>query len=318
MTGPVSLRATAAAFARGWQNFFHAPCDARVCALVRIGVAVVFLVNFAVLYPDLNRWFTAEGVLHAETLKDIGSPYAWSLLRSLPDTPLVVHLCFWTAVIHNLLLLAGVLPRLNALCLFLWIYSFQTRNPLIMDGQDTVMRMAVFFLIFIPSDRCWSLTALVRRLLKLPPRGNAGWSLAAPGWGLRLLQIQTALIFLSTGLMKLGGQEWIDGTAIYYVARLGDFFGRFPVPAWPFDTPWTVALMTWSVMAAELTIPLLVWFRETRRWCLLVALVFHLANEWTMHLFLFHWIMLASWLSFITSDDLTALGLARTHKDQRA
>jgi vitamin K-dependent gamma-carboxylase-like protein len=105
--------------------------------------------------------------------------------------------------------------------------------------------------------------------------------------------------------LKLAGDEWIDGTALYYVSRLDDFFGRFPIPAWLFDTPWVVAPMTWGVLIVELAVPMLIWFKETRRWCLLATVLFHLANEWTMHLFLFHWIMLVGWLSFLTTDDLT-------------
>ena len=66
---------------------------------------------------------------------------------------------------------------------------------------------------------------------------------------------------------------------------------------------------TWSVLIVELAVPVLIWFRETRRLCLLLLLVFHLGNEWTMHLFLFHWIMLCGWLSFVTNDDLRWFGV---------
>jgi len=294
-----SLRDTAAALGRGWNAFFHAPCDARVCALVRIAFACVVLANFAALWPDRERWFTDEGVLTAETSQRIASPYGWSLLWLLPSTTEVVNVCLWIAVANTVLLLIGLLPRLNALCVLVWLYSFQTRNVQIIDGEDTVMRMTAFFLIWMPSGQCWSLHALLRRWLGFPPLGCE-----APGWSLRLLQIQMASILLSTALLKLAGDEWIDGTALYYVSRLDDFWGRFPVPAWLFDTPWTVALMTWAVLVVELTVPVLIWFKETRRWCLLVTVLFHLANEWTMHLFLFHWIMLVGWLSFLTAGDL--------------
>jgi hypothetical protein len=313
MNAAFSLCNAWTALARGWEAFFHAPCDARVCALVRIGFSLVVLTHLSVLFPDRIRWFTEQGVLSAEASQQIASPYGWSLFWMLPGTPQVVTLCLGLAIANAVLLLVGLLPRLNALCLFLWLYSLQMRNPLIVDGEDTVMRMIAFFLIWMPSGQCWSLNALIRHWLGFPPAG-----LAAPGWSLRLLQIQMAAIFLSTGLLKLAGDEWVDGTALYYVSRLDDFFGRFPVPAWLFDTPWTVALMTWAVVLVELAVPLLIWFRETRRWCLLVTVLFHLANEWTMHLFLFHWIMLVGWLSFVTSDDLALLGLGSRIRVGRA
>ncbi len=307
---PLSLRACSAALVRGWQAFFHAPCDPRAGALVRIAAALVILTHFLAIYSDRALWFTDRGVLTTETSQQITSPYAWSLLWLLPSTPPVVEACLWFAIAHAALLLVGLLPRVNALGLFLWLYSFQARNVQITDGEDTVMRMIAFCLIWIPSGQCWSLQSLIERLrMPRPAALLEGAGARSPGWGLRLLQIQMAVIFLSTGLMKLGGDEWLDGTALYYVSRLDDFFGRFAVPAVLFDTPWTVALMTWAVLIVELAVPGLVWFRETRRACLIVVLVFHLANEWTMHLFLFHWIMLAGWLSFVTADDLSLLGL---------
>ena len=92
-----------------------------------------------------------------------------------------------------------------------------------------------------------------------------------------------------------------------------DLFGRFPVPHYLFDTPWTVRAMTWSVLYVELVIPFLIWIPKARRFSLLVLLAFHLSNEWAMHLFLFHWIMLCGWMSFLTTQDLDALARMGRH-----
>jgi len=307
---PASLRSTAAAFARGWQSFFHQPCDARVCAAIRIGYAAIVLMHLAVLYPDLDLWFTDNGVLPLEGALKIASPYSWSLLELWPSTSAVVHTCFWIAIAHSVCLLIGLLPRLNALALFVWIVSFQVRNDVINDGEDCLMRLMGFFMIWLPSGRCWSVNALVRswwNRAKEQEAGDRQQKYAAVGWPLRLLQIEMAAMFMSAALMKLAGADWLNGTALYYVSRLDDFFGRFPFPAWPFDSPRAVALMTWSVIAVEFFVPILIWFRETRRPCLLLLVAFHLANEWTMNLFLFHWLMLCGWISFVSPDDIALL-----------
>ena len=318
MTDGWSLTATARRAADGWHAFFHAPCDARACAAVRIAFAALVLVNFAALYPDLDHWFTGGGVLPAAASRELTSSHYWSILWLLPDTPEVVRTCYWIAIANTLFLGIGLWPRLNALCVFVWLVSFQVRNTQITDGEDDVFKMIAFCLIWIPSGHCWSLGAVLRRWWGSRNEASsnvAGEYNATPGWGLRLLQIQMAMIFLSAGLSKLDGEAWLNGTALYYVARLDDFFGRFPVPNWPFDTPWVVALLTWSVPLVEIAVPLLIWFRETRRACLVLALLFHLANEWTMHLFLFHWIMLCGWLAFVTTDDFRWLAFWRSHSE---
>jgi hypothetical protein len=299
-----SLRSAAAAFARGWQRFFHEPCDARVCATIRIVFASLVLIHFATLYPDLDRFLTDAGVLPLEAALKIASPYSISILAFTPQTSTAIHICWWVAVGHAIALLLGFLPRLNALLLFVWIVSFQIRNDLINDGEDCLMRMLCFFMIFLPSGQCWSVNSAIRKL----GRPEARPTYLAPGWGLRLFQIEMAAMFFSSALIKLGGWAWLGGTALYYVSRLDDHVGRFYVPAWIFDTPWVVACITWSVLLAELLVPIFIWFKETRLICLVIVVLFHLANEWTMNLFLFHWIMICGWLSFISPADFSWTG----------
>jgi hypothetical protein len=301
MNPPWSLQSASAAFARCWNDFFHQPGDARLYALVRIVFATLVLIHFAVLYPDLDHWFTADGVLPRETSWDAVSAHSWSLLSLFPDTSAAVHLAFWAAIASTIALLVGLFPRINALLVFLWIVSFQVRNDIILDGEDTLLRILAFFVIWLPSGQAWSVGW--DQLAQRAPAHR----FEVPGWPLRLLQFQMAAMFLSSGLMKLAGDDWFNGTALYYVSRLDDHFGRFWVPAFVFDTPWIVALLTWSVLIAELAIPFFIWFRETRIPCLVIVVFFHLANEWTMNLFLFHWLMLCGWLAFVPPGFLARL-----------
>jgi hypothetical protein len=300
----LSLQSTCRSVAGCWQSFFHAPCDARVCAIVRMAFALVVLLDLAILYPDLDLWFTDGGVLPTEASKAVTRPFGWSVFWHLPSNSAVVEICYWVAVAQAILLLIGVLPNVQAACLFVWLTSIENRNFLILDGEDVVFRLLAFFLIWMPIGRCWSVDAIVQRWWSKESLPRA----TAPGWGLRLLQIQMCVMLLAAGLWKLSGEPWMNGTALYYVARLDDYFGRFPIPTWLFDSPWAVALMTWSVIAVELLGPLLIWFRETRRLALVTIVLFHLANEWTMHLFLFHWVMIAGWLAFVTPDDFALVG----------
>lgn len=286
--------------AQGWNDFFHRPRDTRACAAVRIAYAAVLLVNLAMLYPDLDLWFTDGGILPAATARQVGTVYAWSILWHVPSTSAVVQLCFWVLVAQTVLLLVGLLSRLNALCVVAWLISFQNRNPQILDAEDAVMRLIALYLVLMPCGASWSVDAWIFK--RLDTAGSV-----RPAWGLRLLQIQMAAIFFTAGLHKIGTEQWLGGTALYYVARLDDYFHKLPLPTWTFDSPWAVAGLTWAVVLGELLVPIFIWFRETRRWALAVAVLFHLGNEWTMHLFLFHWIMLAGWLAFLEPADFAWL-----------
>ena len=312
-----SLARTGPRLARCWNDFFHQPTDTRICAAIRIAFSLLVLINLAVLYPDLDWWFTDKGVLKADASREIASPYDWSVLWWLPSTPVVVHTAFWIVAIHALMLLVGVFSRYSALLVFIGLLSFQNRNTLILDSEDHVFRIIALLLALMPCGHLWSVDALFwRQRRRKDAVDEAASSTLRAAWALRVLQIQMCLIFLSAGLWKLSGHDWLDGTALYYVSRLEDYFGRFPIPEFLFETPWLVALLGWLVIAVELTVPALIWFRESRRWCLLAALLFHLANEWTMHLFLFHWIMLVGWMSFLQPADFAWLSRLLARKQR--
>lgn len=284
---------------RLWRQFFHEPVDPRICALIRIGYAALVLVNLAVFYPTLSVWFGDEGVLRQRLAIELLDPDSWSVLFWLPSSNLTLHLCFWIFVAQAVCLLLGLRTRFNSVCVFVWLVSFQNRNLLLLDGEDTVFRLVGFFLIFMPAGYVWSLDARFRpRGTVLPP---------ASGWAVRLLQIQMAVIYMSASLVKMQGETWVDGTALYYVARLDDYFGRFPLPRFMFDVPIVVAVLTWSVIVVEFLVPLLVWFKETRLPCLFAAALFHLGCDYSMSLFLFHYIMLVGLCSFLTPSDLDRL-----------
>ncbi len=287
-----------------WNRFFHQPADARIPAMIRIGLAALVLVNLAALYPNLEKWFGESGVLPQGLPHLPEGSWQWTLLDGVPQTPLALQVCFWIFVLQTVCLLLGLASRCSAVAVFIWIVSFQHRNQLILDGEDKVMRLIAFFLIFMPLAEIWSVDAWLLRRGK--SQAEPYQSQASP-WAQRMLQYFMVLVMLATGLWKFAGEPWRDGTALYYVARIDDLFGRFWVPHYFFDTRWTVRAMTWSVLYVELVIPFLIWIPRARRFSLLVLLAFHLSNEWAMHLFLFHWIMLCGWLSFLKREDLDAV-----------
>ena len=117
------------------------------------------------------------------------------------------------------------------------------------------------------------------------------------------MQVQTAAILFFSGCEKLNGEEWLDGTAIYYVSRLDDMFCRFPLPDFLFQSLFLMSLMTWATLLFELGIPIAIWFGKTRKAALVLVVLFHLSLDYMMNLNLFHWIMIVGWMSFIQPGD---------------
>jgi hypothetical protein len=300
----LSLHATLAGMRAATGRFFQGTCDARRYALLRVAYGILVLVYLLVLFPDFVVFYGERGVLPTAVARQVGERGAWSVFDCLPHDEQTLQTCYWIIVAQTVGLIVGLGARLQAACLFVWWLSLHNRNALILDAEDTLFRLLAFYLTLMPIGQRWSIDAW---LWKRP--GKTRQATRAPLWPLRLLQIQMALVFWSAGLSKINGAAWLNGTALYYVARLDDYFGRFPLPSFLFAKTWFVAFMTWTVIVTELFVPVFIWFRETRRWALLAVVALHLAMEYCMYLFLFNWIMLVGWLAFVEWDDFVVRSL---------
>ena len=195
------------------------------------------------LFPNLTAFFTDEGILprHSQltffadrfSLLDLGGMW-WQVAL------------FWFASLGvAVLLTVGWHSKVASFLAFVVVTSFSWRDPLILDGSDTVFRMVPLWLAFTDCGARWSIDALVRHERGAPPRYRG------PALPVRILELQFAWIYLSTGIDKLGGQLWPQGVAAYYALQLEHTFGR---PwAYPIATNLAfAAAITWGTLAVEL------------------------------------------------------------------
>lgn len=221
-------------------------------------------------------------------------PY-WSAFFFSSSTEFV-QVGLWTLLFQSILLLVGCWSRFQAACIFFWLVSFQHRNPLICDGEDSVFRLLAFFFIFLPLDHVWSVTNSFRKSIS-PKCEKSG------AWALRLIQVEISAIYLSAGLSKLQGTTWRDGSAMHDVFRMDDYMGRLLQMESVLDIPWIIRFATWTALSIELALPFALWWKYTRRIAILVGIGFHLAIELSMNLFLFEWLMILGLLSFVKPSD---------------
>lgn len=107
-------------------------------------------------------------------------------------------------------------------------------------------------------------------LLCLGRSGHLLWIGATGFW---IIRLQLLLAYVATGLHKLTGTHWLDGTAMGIVAS-DPAFG----PVWLTDLPLLAKSITWAVLLFQLTFPLVVWWRRTRRSWMAFGAVFHLGT----------------------------------------
>ena len=88
-----------------------------------------------------------------------------------------------------------------------------------------------------------------------------------------IIRLQLLLAYLATGLHKLTGTHWLDGTAMGIVAT-DPAFG----PLWIANFPLLAKLTTWAVLLFQFTFPISVWWGRPRILWMVFGIVFHLGT----------------------------------------
>ncbi|RZK53131.1 MAG: hypothetical protein EOO59_12820, partial [Hymenobacter sp.] len=185
--------------------------DLRALALLRMGVAAVLLLDLAIRSTDLEAHYSNLGVLPIPALLDYTwTPYQFSLHVASGLWQVQAVLFLVAAALAGALLL-GYHTRLATVASWVLLVSLQNRNTLIGQGGDDLLRMLLFWGIFLPWGRVWSWDA---RREPLPERLDYA-SAATVAY-----VVQLALLYWCTALLKYGPEWTRDGTAIYYALSL--------------------------------------------------------------------------------------------------
>lgn len=91
--------------------------------------------------------------------------------------------------------------------------------------------------------------------------------------GLWAIRLQVLLAYLVTGLHKLTGTAWVDGTAVGLVASDPQYG-----PAWLAGAPVLSSVLTWALLALQFAIPVAFWWRRTRVPFMVLGALFHLGT----------------------------------------
>jgi hypothetical protein len=270
------------------RDFWFGEADIAPVALFRILFGLQLFNWFWQLFPNLTAFFTDQGILprHAQALSDADR---LSLLNLSGDWWLVAII--WAiACVVALALTLGWRTREMALLAFILVSSFSWRDSLILDGSDFVFRLVPLCLAFTSAGDRWSIDALRRGA-----SASSGWALP-----IRILELQIAWIYLATGLEKLGGIDWIQGTAAYYALQLAHTFARPWAEAFAID-PVASHVISWYTIAVELSfLPLaMLPFRVTRTVAALSAAAMHVGILLLMNVGNFPLVMLSSCVLFV-------------------
>ena len=277
-----------------WENFWFKQIDARQYAAMRIafgGLSAVYLIG---LLPYVETQFSSLGWLGNVRQIEIQNGGSWSLffIPAGAHATTVAYAIVLIGIVSAFLLMIGWQSRLTACITWLVWVSVWNRNPLLLDGDDAVLKVMCFYLLLSPCGNCWSVDACLHKM----PQQMAVWPL-------RLIQFQVALIYFVSGWVKFQSPEWLDGTIMQYVL-IHPQYSRWD--GWAFvDKPLMTGLLAGLagfIRWWEVLFPFLLLNAYTRKVSLLIGVLFHLGLLLTMNLRWFPVIMLSLYPALLSNS----------------
>ncbi|MBY0384346.1 HTTM domain-containing protein [bacterium] len=178
--------------------------DLRSLAFFRILLSLVLIYDLFDRIRDLKDHYTDWGVLPRQVLIDsIANFWEWSLHFSFGHT-FGVFILFGLSLASYICLLVGYRTRLSTIISWVLLTSLQTRNPMVLQGGDELLKMVLFWAIFLPTGACFSLDR-PQNVMK-----NKFCSAATVG-----LIVQLLILYIFAGLYKLAERQWIGGEALF-------------------------------------------------------------------------------------------------------
>lgn len=264
--------------------------DLRTLALVRVCLGLLIIADLVIRSRDFSAHYTDGGVVPRHAL-GVVLDYVPASLHMISGSPWITAMVFLLAGFTALLLTIGYRSQLVAFVSWLLLLSLDSRNQFVGQGGDMLLRVLLFWAMFLPIGARFSVDAALDRT----PRGNSYVSVASAG-----LLIQVMCVYFFTALLK-SDPVWIpDGTAVYY-ALANDTFVT-PIGEWLRQFPVLMSALTYFVWVLEIVAPLLVFCPifnlQVRLFGLTLLILMHVGFLACLHIGLFPLISITSLLTF--------------------
>ena len=254
-----------------WNQFWLKSIDARQYAALRIafgGLSVVYLLG---LLPYVEAQFSGLGWLRDIQQIAVQNGGSWSLffIQAGAQATTLAYAIVWMGIIAAFMLMIGWQSRLAAFITWLVWLSLWNRNPLLLDGDDAILKLMCFYLMLSSCGNCWSVDAC----LQIKPQQVSVWPL-------RLIQFPIMqYVLIHPQYSRWDGWSFIDNPLLSGVLVALAGFIRW-----------------W-----ELLFPFLLINAHSRKISLLIGILFHAGLLLTMNLRWFPVIMLSLYLALLSN-----------------
>jgi hypothetical protein len=188
----------------------------------------------------------------------------------------------------------GLFTRFSAIATYFLHMMFLNRNMGVMFGVDMIATFFLLYLCFANTNAYYSVDAWRKRGAK-----QQSWHSHI---ALRLMQIQLCVVYGYSGLEKMKGTRWWDGSAVWDVLSIGNmqrwdlsFVAHFPI---------LLAANVYIVLLWEIYFPALIWQKRFRLPVLAFGFLMHIGIYLFMNLPSFAFMMISLYALFLKKEEI--------------
>ncbi len=279
-------------FKSKWIELFG--IDIRSLAIFRIGLGSVLLGDLLVRLQDLQAHYSDDGVLPRHILiHSFLDP--WSLsLHVINGQWQVQWVLFMVQIVCAIALLIGYKTRLATIVSWFLLLSLYMRNTMVLQGGDILLKVLLFWSMFLPLGGYWSVDQKLKKQHSPPYQVVSVGTLA--------LLLQVCFVYWFTALLKTDPSWSVDGTAIWYALSIEQY--ATPLGTQLLNYPHLLKFLTFATFYLEAFGPFFafspIWTAPLRMATVVAFWIFHLIGlNFTMELALFPYICAVGWLPFV-------------------
>ncbi len=266
-----------------WKTFLTKETSILPLAIFRM--AFGFLMAFSMVRFIYNGWietcYTTPEFHITYQYFDWVSPFDVTTMYT------IVILCALSALCIGL----GFLYRIATIIFFVSFTYLELIEKSWYLNHYYFVSLVAFLLILVPANRNISLVAKYHPKIKLS---------TVPNWTIVIVKLQLCVVYFFGGIAKLKA-DWLlnaQPLKIWLKAKTD-----IPLIGWLFEYDITPYLFSWSGMLYDLTIPFLLWSKNTRPIAYLLVVIFHILTHILFPIGMFPWLMIFGSLVFITHQE---------------
>ncbi|MGW7055961.1 HTTM domain-containing protein [Streptomyces sp. NPDC054887] len=315
-----------------WALVTGRPVSLYAASVLRIGYGLLYLIFLLREFPHRHEIWGPSSPWTPALARQLFDQTGWNSILTLSDSRTYFELCYATALVTSTLFLLGWRTRLLSVLFAVVVISFHARSIFMTDGGDNLILLMALYLTLTACGRHWSLDARrvrikatraggtaepVRSLLPRQLRDARTCLITVVhNCGIFVIAAQVCFLYGSTGLYKVQGATWGNGTALHYALNL-ELFQPWPALSHLVDQyPLAIALACYMTVLLQVAFPFVL-FGRLKYPVLALLLCMHIGIAVLMGLPLFSGAMIVADAVFLPDRFYCFLGRLCKRATQR-